>query len=613
MQRVASSFDPRSSLRLAALAFVTATACTPAEDAPADGTGGGAIRPIGQGSGGSSGTGGAASLQGSGGATVGGSGGATSVGSGGSTASGSGGSTATGSGGAPTSGASGGAAGTGTMGGRSGSGGSAAGSAGTSGMAGRTGSGGAAVVVPGTFQKAAGKIPNAEQPASVVNVAKGDWQKGILSPTLLAGKSLTQPVVFNGYLLITGNEEFWFYDVANPASPKLVSSFASPTRRGSEAESHTISFARYGDTFYMVTVGGTGVDIWDVTNVMAPKHVTLVKVPNTNYGDYTEAIWGVSWQGQYIYVGATNNGIKVIDAASPATAKIVAEVPTSQYGGVSGGPVDAVGNVLVVTTPKENGGVATLDISDPLKPTRLASFSAGKSYIGQFYRRWVFLISPLRAWDVLTNPKSIGTSSSPLGQLNHEGAEYLSFSDDYLFLGHVRAEISGTPGVSKISLADIKSMKVSSRIWGRQNLGGKNDDQFNITFGNLIAIADDQAPYHGWFIAAHQAAPDTKPPVVDTVIPNNAATAVSTKSRIGISFSDNIELATVNAASFIVRPVGGEPLPGKWGARMGVLNFDPDEDLQPATTYEVILPKGGIADLAGNTMANEWKSTFTTN
>lgn len=601
-----SKVGTRFILRIAASAVVavSAAACTPGGgDAPADGSGG--IRPIGQGSGGNigSGSGGASSVQGSGGATTSGSGGAT--------ASGSGGSTINGSGGGPNAGATGGA--NGTIGGRSGSGGSAAGSAGTTGMAGRTGAGGATAVVPGTFQKAAGKIPNVEQPASVVNLAKADWQKGILSPTLLAGKALTQPVVFNGYLLITGNEEFWFYDVSNPASPKLLSSFASPTRRGAEAESHTISFARYGNTFYMVTVGGTGVDLWDVTNVMAPKHVTQVKVPNTDYGDYTEAIWGVSWQGQYIYVGATNNGIKVIDAASPAAAKIVAEVPTSQYGGVSGGPVDAVGNVLVVTTPKENGGVATLDISDPLKPTRLASFSAGKSYIGQFYRRWVFLISPLRAWDVLTNPKSIGTSSTPVGQLNHDGAEYLSFSDDYLFLGHVRAEISGTPGVSKISLADIRNMKVTSRIWGRQNLSDKNDDQFNITFGNLIAIADDQAPYHGWFIAAHQSAPDTKPPVVDTVIPNNAATGVSTKSRIGISFSDNIELATVNAASFIVRPVGGEPLPGKWGARMGVLNFDPDADLQPATTYEVVLPKGGIADLAGNTMANEWKSTFTTN
>jgi hypothetical protein len=96
------------------------------------------------------------------------------------------------------------------------------------------------------------------------------------------------------------------------------------------------------------------------------------------------------------------------------------------------------------------------------------------------------------------------------------------------------------------------------------------------------------------------------------VIPKDATTDNSVKSRIGITFSDNIELATVNAASFIVRKVGGAPLAGKYGLRNTVVNFDPDQDLEPGTTYEVILPKGGITDLVGNELAAEWKSTFTT-
>ncbi len=263
-------------------------------------------------------------------------------------------------------------------------------------------------------------------------------------------------------------------------------------------------------------------------------------------------------------------------------------------------------------TPKESGGVATLDISDPINPVRLASFTTEKAYIGMFYKRYVFLIG-VSAWDVLTNPRSIGSGTSPIGRLSTEGAEYMAFSDDYMFLGHLRTEISGTPGASKINVANPRTMSVTSRIWGRLNLGDKNDDQFPMPIGNLLVIGDDQAPYHGWFIAVHQTEPDKKPPVVDTVIPNNQATGVSTKTRVGLTFSDNIELATVNAASFIVRPMGGQPLAGKWGVRMGVLNFDPDQDLQPATTYEVVLPQGGIADLVGNTLASEWKSTFTTN
>jgi hypothetical protein len=122
-------------------------------------------------------------------------------------------------------------------------------------------------------------------------------------------------------------------------------------------------------------------------------------------------------------------------------------------------------------------------------------------------------------------------------------------------------------------------------------------------------MGDDQAPYAGWVIGAFAEDPDTTPPEVDIVIPNDGTT-VAASSRIGVSLSDNIELATVNAASFAVRPVGGEPLSGTYGSRMGVLNFDPNQDLAPGT-YEVVLPAGGITDLVGNALATEWKSTFT--
>ncbi|HEX6275266.1 MAG TPA: Ig-like domain-containing protein [Polyangiaceae bacterium] len=504
-----------------------------------------------------------------------------------------------------------GGSGGGPVGGSGPTGGTSTGGSAGSGTQGGSGGSGTAGTPSGTFGKAAGTIPNGAQPATTTNVPKDQWQRGIISPSMQNGHQINQSSVVNGYLVVGGNEEFWIYDVSNPAMPRQLSSFTTPNRTGGEAETHAISYARYGDKLYAVTIGGRGIDTWDVTNPMMPAHLTQLRVPGVNYGDYTEAIWGVTWQGQYIYVGATNNGIKVVNAADPRALSIVAEVPTSSYGGVSAGPLEAVGNVLVVTTPKESGGIATLDISNPTAPTRLASFTTSTAYIGAFYRRYVFLIG-VRAWDVLTNPRSIGSGTSPIGSLTTEGSEYMAFSDDHMFLGHLRGEIGGSPGASKITVENPRSMRVVERIWGRMNLGDKNDDQFVFPFGNLVVIGDDQAPYPGWFIAVHQAAPDTKAPVVDTVIPNNASTANSTKSRIGISFSDNIELATVNSASFIVRPMGGQPLAGKYGLRNGVVNFDPDADLQAGTTYEVVLPAGGVGDLVGNRLAAEFKSTFTT-
>jgi hypothetical protein len=150
-----------------------------------------------------------------------------------------------------------------------------------------------------------------------------------------------------------------------------------------------------------------------------------------------------------------------------------------------------------------------------------------------------------------------------------------------------------------------------------------NDDQFTVAVGNLLVMSDDQKPvetdpvsatnaYVGTVIGLHAAAKDTVPPTVDTVIPKDGATAQSVKSRIGLSFTDSVELATVTPETLIVRPVGGEPIAGNWGVYATVLNFDPAEDLLPGTTYEVVIPAGGLKDYVGNGIAAEFKSTFTT-
>ena len=40
----------------------------------------------------------------------------------------------------------------------------------------------------------------------------------------------------------------------------------------------------------------------------------LVTLPDVNYGDFTEAVWGMYWQGDTIYVGGTNTGLHILDA-----------------------------------------------------------------------------------------------------------------------------------------------------------------------------------------------------------------------------------------------------------------------------------------------------------
>ena len=79
-------------------------------------------------------------------------------------------------------------------------------------------------------------------------------------------------------------------------------------------------------------------------------------------------------------------------------------------------------------------------------------------------------------------------------------------------------------------------------------------------FGNLVFIGSD----HGTNTAfrPHQKDRDTTPPAVIAASPSPGERAQSVMSRIGFGFSDNILPETVNAETFIVRPRGGDAIPG---------------------------------------------------
>jgi len=470
-----------------------------------------------------------------------------------------------------------------------------------------------------------GIVPNDSYPPELINPPREEWASALISPTL-ESEHHNQPAIINGYLQLTGNARFSTYDISDPTAPVMLVEVTSPEycadcgpKNEGEAEGHQVSFARYGNDLYTVTINGLGVDFWNITDAANPAHLKSVALEGVNFGDFTEAVWGVYWQGTTVYVGGTNTGLHIIDAADPANPTFVKTIPTPSFGNVSAGPLWAIGNILVITTPKESAGIATLDISDPHNPFVLDAISpTAKSYIGGFYNHHLYLQEPLRVWDVLSDPLNIGGAETPIGTLTPETSEYMSFADGYMFLGHQRPN----PGATKIDVTDPTQMVAQSRIWGRMDLVG-NDDQFTVAVGNLLVMSDDQKPietdpvsatnsYAGTVIGLHAADPDTVPPTVDTIIPKDGATGQSVKSRIGLSLTDSVELATVTPQTFIVRPVGGEPIAGNWGIYATVLNFDPAEDLQPATTYEIVIPAGGLKDYVGNPIAAEFKTTFTT-
>jgi cytochrome c peroxidase len=435
-------------------------------------------------------------------------------------------------------------------------------------------------------------MPNAERPASEL------FKR--ISP-IMGKRHLNQPAVVNQTLFLGGNGEHEIWNIADPSAPVRLSELLSPHRAG-EAESHQLSFARFPDgSLHAVTISGKGIDLWDISNPSSPRLESTVVLEGIDYGDFTAAVWGVSWQGNVIYAGGTNTGLHVIDATDPSAPRVLRRIPTSQLGGVSAGPLFALGNLLVVTTPKESAGIATLDIGDPARPTLLdAVRPAVKSYIGGFYGKHAFLQAPFRTYDVTTDPRhirEIGSFVTPL-------AEYASFADSYAFVGSLRTSAGGKTGILKYDITDPGALRLMGHVLGRDDPG--TDDQFSVPIGNLVAIADDEHLF-GAYLAVHDTRKDTTPPSVLYVHPREGSSGHPPTTRIAVSFSDQIELTSVDASTFVVRPVGGQPIAGRWGIVHTVVSFWPERPLAPGTTYEIVL--SGVKDLVGNAMA-PFRSSF---
>ena len=141
---------------------------------------------------------------------------------------------------------------------------------------------------------------------------------------------------------------------------------------------------------------------------------------------------------------------------------------------------------------------------------------------------------------------------------------------------------------------------------GTSGIGGRDED-FGQVVGNLVFVGNDHPG--GSALIVHQTAPDTVGPEVHWVHPQNGAVNVALSSRVGVSMSDNVDIASVTSTTFTVRTLGGFPVTGKYSVQMGLVNFAPDAPLQPDTTYEVVV--SGVKDLVGN-VGGTWASQFTT-
>ncbi len=101
---------------------------------------------------------------------------------------------------------------------------------------------------------------------------------------------------------------------------------------------------------------------------------------------------------------------------------------------------------------------------------------------------------------------------------------------------------------------------------------------------------------------------DTTPPTLVSSTPADGATNVDTDVTLQLAFSEPINQTQLN----ILLTPDIEDGVLSFTNNGATLNFDPSMDLEDNTQYNILIPSGGIVDLAGNTNASNISVTFST-
>ncbi|UXH80017.1 Ig-like domain-containing protein [Roseateles amylovorans] len=430
-------------------------------------------------------------------------------------------------------------------------------------------------------------------------------------------------IMHKGYFLTVfapdsgaGPGGFLLYDVSNPRAIQLVKRIYEPEGRTSEfREAHALGSTTLGGRSYIVLGTTKGLEFWDFTDINDIRQVKKLVLPTVNGGDYANVSWQLWWQAPYVYVASANDGIYIIDAHDPANAQLADRgpgrpnpVPTGELGGFRVGPIFTLGNQMVLSSMDNSDGFASLDISDPLNPKVLDTVQSLPTYYATCFDGQR-LYASVRGAGARMFGYSLADRSRFVAEDDRLAIDeqlYCGTQDHFVFQG-------AQYRVHKVDVSNpLQHVEVGrGGMFPPGSPEESHSDHGQVApFGNLLFIGNDHGSGSAFMV--HDRAPDTTPPTVRQVSPANGAGQQGLSSRIGLGLSDSILPESVHAGSFIVRPVGGNTLAGTYSVQLGIINFSPAEPLQPGTTYEVLLPAGGVKDYAGNGIASDYHASFTT-
>ncbi len=211
-----------------------------------------------------------------------------------------------------------------------------------------------------------------------------------------AGKNPLYVHVRGRYAYVTNNtgaSNFQIFDIANPASPMLLST----TTTGGYSQG-MIS----GKYFYISNLGDGTFQIFDVSNPVAPANVGNLTISRPNQ---------IYIQGRYAYVTSDSpQKLYVIDIANPSAPKLVASIATggSAYG------IAVQGEYAFVSTLAPANTLKVYNIANPASPVLVSAASTSANpYWLTVEGKYAYLSASTR-FDIfdISNPSTPASVSS---------------------------------------------------------------------------------------------------------------------------------------------------------------------------------------------------------
>jgi hypothetical protein len=423
-------------------------------------------------------------------------------------------------------------------------------------------------------------------------------------------------VVHDGWLVHPWAPEYGgggvsFWDVEDPCAPSLVGQAYADGMR----ETHALAFGEADGREYLAVdwlgeePGLGGVGFFDITDRTAPEWVSSLATPGFFYPDsYLRVTFATFWQGDLVFVAAAFGGFHVVDASDPRDPALLATADFSPAHLV--GQLVVVGNLGVAFTAGTPQTVL-VDLSDPTDPrpipggTFFATDDEGRPvnyYFASLSGKYALLARNDRGGGPILYDLSDPSAPRRVGSWFAEGADggYVYRNGDRLFQGESH-------------WGAVYDLSDPSRPTELRRVEQAGDLDTVSPIGNVMVVSVDEGAVDGIAsaIVPWTEAPDADPPAIELVSPADGAEQQATTSRIGLSFDEWVERASVFEGSFRVADGRGRPIPGTFNVQENVVNFTPASPLPAGEEITVEVPAGGISDLSGNPVAEATVFSFT--